>query len=702
MLGPQPSFQVKGGPSTGSQSIVLSAQDSSVQCEPEVPQDKRLNNYTELLDIKILKEVRAKFLEYGTGETGDAVKVEDFIEILSAYMPRQDVDKIYMKIDVNDDGFVDWHEFTGFLINADAMKGVTSYGPTYRPAERICQPHDRHVHRDMIEHLAFSMKPLPMVVTGCKDGSISLWSYNDLTYVGSVAHYDKSSIMMSSMIRNIDTAQKAAVKVAVGRLSRSSPSEGVCITALSALSTTGHLCVASADCSLAVYDLATQESCGRLNNTVEMLTSLAAFQAMDKRMDVLVPYIVTGDCLGYISVIKIDHEFKLSADGGQKKKNQLIMEKALIVGLNRSSLHADWITKLFFLPELEQVISSSMDGTIKFINLDKMTVYREFRGHNATGASVHVGVKNFVWAPMQKYVCSVGTDRVILMWDPYTMDVMCKLSGLASPVLELAVDERHQQIIASTQKKCIRTWDSVTYEAMEPLEDRAEYVPANEISCSLWVPEMEGLVTAANKLKLYCVEKSPELGATVEQDDLLCVLFNEIFSQVVVVSNSGRVKVYLSDDGSLVTHFDAQAAVIEAGQERTREQELGSFVKDAAFDGPKRRLIMITTTNGIHFWNCHNGSNLCMVTPRVPPYLQAQMAGIGTASMDITCFIHATIFFPATHSGGGGISSRTAPKKYLLLGAIYSTVLCALYTLTLISPPCRTSQWSNYWLARGG
>lgn len=681
MLGPQISFAARDEISD-SEPKLLPAQSRTLSgSEADVDQDKQFSSYTELLDIKILKEVRAKFLEYGVGESGDALKVEDFIEILSVYMPRQDVENVYKKIDVNDDGFVDWHEFTGFLINADAMKGSSAYGPAYRPAERAVQPVDRHMHRDMVEHLAFAMKPVPLIVTGCRDGSISLWNYNDLTFVGAVAHHDKNSIMVSSMFRSIGTTQKAAMKVAVGHLGSAAPSDGVCLTALSALSQTGHLCVASADCSLAVYDLATQEACGRLNNTGEMLTALAAFQSIDKRLEVPVPYIFVGDCTGYLSVIKIDHEFRLSADGGQKKKNQQIMEKALSANLNRVRLHGDWVTQLLFLPEMEQVISASMDGTVKFINIDKMTVHRKFSGHTTTGASVLVGVKNFAWAPMQKYVCSVGTDRVILMWDPYTLDVMCKLSGLASPVLQLVVDEKHQQILAASQRKSIRCWDSVTYEALDPVEDRTEYAPVNEISCALWVPELGGLITAANRLKLYSVEKSMEESGVVEQDDLACALFNEVFQQVAIVSRSGKVKVYLSEDGSLVSQFNARTAQTDNIHEMGSDQLLGAFVKDAAFDAPKRRLIIITSANEIQFWNCHNGSNLCVVTPRVPPYLQGQMAGLSSLGICINCFLHESIVFPVTQLAGAGMSSRTVGKKHVMLGRSANCLHCLTHIL---------------------
>ena len=683
MLGPQVPFggaDVLARDSLGSASWQGSFHLESVSEEEpsKYSNHKQLLAVSDLLDINILRECRRKFLEYGEGENGDSLKVEKFIEVLSCFMPRHDVESIYKKIDVNDDGYVDWQEFTGFLINSDTMKGAGSYGPSHLPTERAVQPPDRHTHRDMIEHLSFSMKPYPMIVTGCRDGTISIWNAADLSYNGSISHHDKNSLMVSSMVRSISTAQKAAMKMAVGKLSSNSPADGVYITAMTALSSSGHLCVASADCSLSVYDLFTHELSGRLNNTTEIVTAIEAFQILDKRADMPASFIINGDCLGYISVIELGNEFAASSDGGQKKRNQQVLGKVLNRGLHRVKLHDNWVSKLHYLCELGQLLSASLDGKIKFVNIDKMEVTREFKGHNLTGSSVHVGVKSFCWAPEQKYICSVGTDRVILMWDPYTLDIMCKLTGLSSPVLEVGIDEKHQQLMASTQKKSIRTWDSVTYEALEPVEDRTDYLPINEISCSLWIPEMGSMVTASSRLKVYTTQKVTEEMGLVEQDDISCALFNDVFHQVVIISKSGRIKTYLSEDGSLISSFDAQS-VSASALNGSSSFDLTAFVKIASFDFPKRRLIIITASNEIQLWNCHNGSNLCVVTPRVPPYIANSTYGVSSGnSMQITSCLHASIDVPIY---GADTIGRTVTKKHILLGNFYvglfSVLICS-------------------------
>jgi Ca2+-binding EF-hand superfamily protein len=70
-------------------------------------------NYAELLNIKVLKNIRREFVQKGGKH--ESLTADDFIDVLSEYINRSDVEAIYKKIDVNDDGMVDWEEFTGFL-----------------------------------------------------------------------------------------------------------------------------------------------------------------------------------------------------------------------------------------------------------------------------------------------------------------------------------------------------------------------------------------------------------------------------------------------------------------------------------------------------------------------------------------------------------------------------------------------------------
>lgn len=60
-------------------------------------------NFADILDMSVLKKIRKQFLRGGS----DALACEDFIEVLTEYIPRSDVESLYKKIDVNDDGMVD-------------------------------------------------------------------------------------------------------------------------------------------------------------------------------------------------------------------------------------------------------------------------------------------------------------------------------------------------------------------------------------------------------------------------------------------------------------------------------------------------------------------------------------------------------------------------------------------------------------------
>lgn len=60
-------------------------------------------NFADILDMSVLKKIRKDFLRGGR----DALACDDFIDVLSEFIPRSDVEALYKKIDVNDDGMVD-------------------------------------------------------------------------------------------------------------------------------------------------------------------------------------------------------------------------------------------------------------------------------------------------------------------------------------------------------------------------------------------------------------------------------------------------------------------------------------------------------------------------------------------------------------------------------------------------------------------
>lgn len=71
--------------------------------------------------------------------------------------------------------------------------------------------------RDFIDFMCFTMKPCPMLVSGGRDGKVSIWNPNDLRMVASITHTGKNEVYMRELAQSMDTAQKALVQKAADR-----------------------------------------------------------------------------------------------------------------------------------------------------------------------------------------------------------------------------------------------------------------------------------------------------------------------------------------------------------------------------------------------------------------------------------------------------------------------------------------------------
>lgn len=644
---------------------------------------------SDLLDIKMLKEIKSKFTLRCIDESGNSLKADEFIALLAEYIPKRDAELMYKKIDVNDDGTVEWHEFTGFLINADSIKGSNSAvgsnssssaaaGPVFRPTEKLSQASGEHVHRDMIEHVAYSARPYPMVVTGCRDGSISLWNATDLSYITKIMHMDKNTRLITSMVKNITAEQRGAMVARVGRL-KSAEEGAVMLTSFACISATGHLCVGSADCSMTVYDLMNQEMCGRLDSRKELISSLSAGLTYDKRIDERIPYILMGGFEGTLSIIRLNEKFGQNTEGGAKKRNQILLDQAFKSNIVTLEVHKDSLTQVMLVSELDQYIASSLDGRVSLTSIDNHTRRKYFSGHTIMGTGI-VGVKTFSWVSSQKYVCSVGSDRLLLLWDPYTLDVLCRIDRIQSSVLTVAVSERHHQLLVATEAKQVRCWDSLTFEMLESVEDPDVYHPSNQYTSACYIPELDTLVTAGNKMKYYAIEKGAEEGNQMAKtDDTWGTIFNEEFNHVIIISNAGLIKVYDSCSGSMVSQFDCSFNSLTKNSKGGVDTDYGTFVKCACLDHSKRRLIVVSVRNEVQLWNCHNGCRIDAVVPRIP----ANATNTSNHAMQITCVLHGFYSFPSFIHLAVSAPSKAIQKRYVMLGLESGLIVCLHDSSTL-------------------
>jgi len=114
-----------------------------------------------------------------------------------------------------------------------------------------------------------------------------------------------------------------------------------------------------------------------------------------------------------------------TATAGHNKKSVITFQH-IFEGVEHKAklIHKGWITKIKFYPDLNYIISSSLDGFIHIHDIEKLE-YKE----NKTFNLHQKGVNSFIYSSKHRFVASCGEERHILMWDPFTLGVLSYLYG---------------------------------------------------------------------------------------------------------------------------------------------------------------------------------------------------------------------------------------------------------------------------------
>jgi WD40 repeat protein len=116
------------------------------------------------------------------------------------------VDSVYRSIDVNDVGFVNYSDFTNYLIASEAGLSFSSKIYISRLTPFIQQDDDSSVsviHRDAIDCLCYVRKPCPMIISGGRDGMLAIWDPDSLSLMKNISHSNKNDIYREELKKSL-------------------------------------------------------------------------------------------------------------------------------------------------------------------------------------------------------------------------------------------------------------------------------------------------------------------------------------------------------------------------------------------------------------------------------------------------------------------------------------------------------------------
>ncbi|RQM19506.1 hypothetical protein B5M09_011466 [Aphanomyces astaci] len=484
----------------------------------------------------------------------------------NAWSPTH-ISQLFMKIDANSDGSVDWDEFTNFMfVHSQSAHDAA----TQLASVAFVVPQDEN-----LVHVLVAFQPLPPgaacghFVSSSLDGTIKTW--------------------------NAGWTPLASFR-ALGKTTSN------CVTAMAYLQASGKIALASLHGGVQFFDLVSADKTaqshvpsGALHHATPL--ALCAMVDDDTGQDVL--YI--GDDVGGVTKIAFDATWHL-CDGDCPSHVTVTMQGCVVA---RHDRHTDHVTRLAFVTDLNSVVSASRDGSVKVMS--NCLVVDVHRGVLKRHFAFHRGaVYDFVWCGRPKFFASCGVEREILLWSPFSESLLGRLRGHSCSIKGVVWNEEGQNLISlGLDDGSIRVWDVRQLKCLQTIHDATH---DNRHTKLIYFDQAsKHLVTCSSTVNQWPIHHAAGPSETLQPHEapIIKVLFNPSFLQLVTMDAHGHIVLWNVLDGSVISHFYMANTTITA----------------AALDDTGRRLITGSNVGTqVTIWNFSNGSRLTTLYKRRHQY----------------------------------------------------------------------------------
>jgi len=567
--------------------------------ESEQKQNNEMQMEKELTYSK-LKALQAIF-EEADEDGGGGLDMEEFRFAMRHTMGNNvsddELDRIFMKVDTNCDGTVDWDEYLTYMLlecrEKDTMN-IQARCPFQREVSSIASPHRDSLVR--IHHLPGIVKTADggaldpsrgRMLSVSREGIAAFWSLN-------------YKLKTSHKIDSISPEGKS-----------------IWVTDFAVLPYANMLVISTTGRDLLFYDI-----CGKKFDLVSKIagleccpTAMHAWCPEKSQRDVveLKLCLLWGDARGGISALSFTAPPSKTAihpketPPGNNVTRRIAFKEILadripdIKAHMLPDIHADQVRQVAYLAHTKCFLSCCRDTeTAMYLGDFKGKYYQHY-------FKVTKGIYSFEYVPSLNIIVTGGYDALVRVWNPYVPSkAVVLLQGHKSPVTHVCAVTKLEYIISVAENKEVRVHDLNTQTVIQTFYRKMmPGMGPRPFSAVHFSQHSQSLVLATTKMA--CLEHREE-DLSVKQmvshiSPVSLALYNPLFQQVVSVASDSVVCVWHVISGAKVMQFSAYK---EHQEGITKDLEITAM----AFDPTYRRLITAAREGPVKIWNFNNGACL--------------------------------------------------------------------------------------------
>lgn len=487
--------------------------------------------------------------------------------------------ELFDKIDANRDGLVSWDDISLFILQGSgAHRTSLSSVPFFAINDRLAklqQTSRRQHHKDVISSMHV-ISHLDVLVTAAHDGHIGVWKLKDL-----------------------DILQMIQV----------CPSNTTWIVAMTDISWTND-----ANRDTTMICLAT--SAMRLHYAKVDEISSAFFSPVPETSCPCVytfPGNQSATCIKGFRLAHADGDGVSSSGSGQARFDDMLavgfengdidimlsrVDRMKPYQLFKISAHSNTISALNWVVEMNTLLAASHDSNISLhmfnLSRDGISETRTFSAHRKAVNAIVFSVRDAV-------VASCGLERDVLVWSPFTTQLLARLTGHNSSVFSLVVDPQSSTLMSLDSSRQVYVWSLTTYQFICK-RDLASKLHA-DVDIKSMIVEGSALFLGTNVPVAWPMSQSLSLEASQSartashSSPVIALLQSHRFEQFITVHTDGQATTWAMANGSEITNFWICPST--------------NVVVNCAILDPKQRRLIVGADDGIiRIYNIFNGQLL--------------------------------------------------------------------------------------------